>query len=320
MKKILFILSIAIGAVTFTSCEKENALTANPNFVQDPDDPTNNGGNNNGGGTTGGGSTGTGLPADFLASTTAGNRAALLEDFTGVRCGFCPDGHVRAAAAQQELGKDKFIIMAVHGGSYAAPATGWANFTTPYGAGLIAQADVAGYPAGTVNRLPASTLGVPAQRGGSAMSRGSWKTAGIAVNAMEAPVNIGAKATIDANNNLTVKVDLYYTKAESAVNNINVALVQDGLVSRQSGGTPSNAYVQNHVLRDFITGQWGEAITENTDKDSHVRKTYSYSVPADYNGTGTEGGGAVVVSDLKVIVFVTSGQVDVLNAIEIDID
>ncbi|MFT6166600.1 MAG: hypothetical protein ACJAV5_000210 [Vicingaceae bacterium] len=310
MKKILFILSVGIGAMTFTSCQKETTLNPNPTYIQDAEnkDPAS-------GGTTGGGST-----VAFLASTDPSNRAALLEDFTGVRCGFCPDGHVRAAAAQSELGDDKFIIMAVHTGIYATPQTGWANFTNPYGTAIDAQADVSGYPAGTINRLPASSLGVTGQRGGSAMSRGSWKTAAIAVNAMEAPVNIGAKATIDGNNLLTVDVDLYYTKGESAVNNVNVALLQDGLVSRQSGGTPQNAYVQNHVLRDLITGQWGETITETTNATSKVSKTFTYTVPSDYNGTNTEGGGAVVISDLKIVVFVTRGQVDVLNAIEIDID
>ncbi len=304
MKKILFVLSIALGAMTFTSCQQETALNPNPEFDPKADDST----------PTGGGSA-----ATFLASTDPLNRAALLEDFTGVRCGFCPDGHVKAAAAQAELGADKFIIMAVHTGIYANPAAGWADFTTPYGTAIDAQADVSGYPAGTINRLPASTLGVQAQRGGSAMSRGSWKTAAIAVNALEAPVNIGAEATIDANNLLTVNVDLFYTQGESAVNHINVALLQDGLVSKQAGGSPQNAYVQNHVLRDLITGQWGEPVTESTNASSRISKTFTYTVPADYNGTGPDGGGAVVLDDLKVVVFVTRGRVDVLNAIEIDI-
>lgn len=312
MKKIIIILSIALGALTFTSCEKENALTPNANFIQNSDttDMT------VGGGSAGGGTSG--LPAGFLASTTPSNRAALLEDFTGVRCGFCPDGHVKAASAQQTLGPENFIIMAVHAGSYAAPSTGWANFTTPYGAALVAQADVAGYPAGTINRLPASSLGVSPQLNGSAMSRGSWETAGAAVNAMESPVNIGAKAIIDASNNLEVKVDLYYTKDEVDANNITVALLQNGLVSNQSGGGQN--YVQNHVLRDLITGQWGEVVTESTDSADFVQKTFNYAVPADYNGTTTEGGGAVVINDLRVVVFVTRGQTDVLTAIKVDVE
>ena len=321
MKKIIFAIGIAAAALSFSSCQQETTLTPNELYVQDGGnvvlpDSTNSGGGTGG---SGGGTGGSGLPTDLKASTTASNRAALLEDFTGVRCGFCPDGHVRAKAAQQALGADKFVIVAVHGGSYAAPAAGWANFTTPFGAALISQADVAGYPAGTVNRLPAASLGVTAQRSGSVMSRGSWETAGRAVNAMESPVNIGATATIDASMNLTVDVDLYYTADETATNNINVALLQDGLISRQSGGNPSNAYEQNHVLRDLITGQWGDVVLETTDSNSFVRKSYNYTVPADYNGTSVEGGGAVVVNDLKVVVFVSRGNSDILNAIEIDV-
>lgn len=332
MKKIIFVLSVALGTMTFSSCKTEEALTPNPDLIEGAtgDNPT---GTNNGGGTTTNDSTGTGggtgggggssvtLPSDFRASTTLSKRAALLEDFTGVRCGFCPDGHVRAEAAKSSLGVDKFIIMAVHAGSYAAPATGWANFTTAYGAALVTQAKVSGYPAGTISRIKADDLGVtPQQAGGYAMSRGSWQSAGAAVNNIDAPLNIGVDASISASNELTVDVDIYYTQTQTGTQKINVALIQDGLVSRQSGApNGGTAYAQNNVLRDFVTGQWGETITESTDSADFVRKTFTYSVPADYHGTTTEGGGAVVKSDLKVIVFVTDGNTDVLNVVEEDV-
>jgi hypothetical protein len=256
----------------------------------------------------------------FMASTSATMRVAVLEDFTGVRCGFCPDGHVRATAAQQELGADKFIIMAVHGGSYATPATGWANFTTAFGSALISQSSVAGYPAGTINRIKAADLGVAPQiSGGIAMSRGSWKTAAQAVNAMPSPVNLGAKAEFNsATRELTVKVDAYYTAEETAPNNINVAFMQSKLMSKQSGAT-TDPYEQNHVLRHLITGQWGEVITDSKATGTKVRKTYTYSVPEDYNGTATEGGGAVVIENCKVVVFVSRDKTDILTAVEIPI-
>ena len=265
--------------------------------------------------------TGTTEPA-FMASTTASNRVALLEDFTGVRCGYCPDGHVRATAAQDELGKDKFIIMAVHAGSYAAPAAGWANFTTAWGAAIDGQASVAGYPAGTINRIVAADLGVaPQKAGGTAMSRGSWKAAAIAVNAMPSPVNVGAMAEYNSSTKeLTVKVDAYYTADESAANNINVAFLQSKLMSKQSGDpTPSDMYEQNHVLRNLLTGQWGDVVTETKTTGTKVRKTYTYPVPADYNGTAVEGGGAVVIENCSVVVFISRGKTDVLTAVEIPI-
>ena len=122
--------------MTFTSCQQETALNPNPEFDPKADDST----------PTGGGSA-----ATFLASTDPLNRAALLEDFTGVRCGFCPDGHVKAAAAQAELGADKFIIMGCGIQEYMQTLQqGGADFTTPYGTAIDAQADVSGYPAGTI--------------------------------------------------------------------------------------------------------------------------------------------------------------------------
>ena len=252
-----------------------------------------------------------------MASTDKQNRAALLEDFTGVRCGFCPDGHVLAKSAKVNLGANKFIIMAVHSGTFAVPQSGWANFTTPFNEAIDAQAKVSGYPAGSVSRILADSLGVTPQRDGSAMSRNAWETAARAVNMMAAPLNLGAKA-ITNGNDLTVEVDMYYTSNVTAEHKLNVALIQDGLVSNQSGGGPN--YVQDNVLRDLITGQWGEVITEPSDSADFVRKSYTYTLPADYNGTNTEGGGAVVKEDLKVVIFVTKGNQEVYNVIEVDVD
>lgn len=295
MRKITYLLSaFAFMAVVFTSCKKEE---------------------------TGGGSTGGDTNTEFLAPTTQQNRVAVLEDFTGVRCGYCPDGHVRAKAVA-DANPGKFIIMAVHAGPYAAPASGWANFTTAYGNALVSQAKVSGYPAGTISRILCSNLGVSPQiAGGYAMSRGSWASAANKVFAMPAPVNLGAKATFDAGTRkLTVKVDLYYTQEQTSQNNLNVVLLQDHLFSKQSGGTPdANNYEQNHVVRDFLTGQWGEVITETRSVGAKISRTYTYDVPQDYNGTGVTGGGAVVVDDLKVVAFVAAGQTDILNAVEVDV-
>jgi hypothetical protein len=297
--KFLQISMFALSATSlmFASCSKESTST-----------PTNN------------------VPTEtFLASTTMGTRTALLEDFTGVRCGFCPDGHARAEAAQKALGKDKFIIMCVHAGGYAAAATGWANFTTPFGTSLVNQSSVAGYPAGTINRLPAPDMGVKAQSTtvltGLALNRGDWDPAGRFVNTMFAPANIGTSATFDAaSRELKVKVDIYYVANETKQNNINVALLQSKLMSKQSGDpTPNDLYSQSHVLRHLITGQWGTPITEEKLEGTKLSKTFTYIVPANYNGITADGGGAVVIEDCSVVAFITRNKVDVINAAETSI-
>ncbi|MCG9879379.1 MAG: Omp28-related outer membrane protein [Bacteroidia bacterium] len=302
MKKInSFILaSLVVGGFMLGGCKKTETTTDETNNTNNNPNPNN---------------------PEFLAPTTKGKRVALLEDFTGVRCGFCPDGHVRAKAVA-DANPGKFIILAVHGGSYANPQTGWANFTTKYGGSIISFAKVSGYPAGTISRTLCSELGVtPQVSGGYAMSRGSWGVAASKVFDMDAPVNLGAKATFDeATRKLTVKVDMYYTSEETKENRINVALVQDHIFSRQSGAPDPNNYEQNHVLRDLLTGVWGEVITEEKKEGAKITKTFTYDVPEDYNGaTIPPGGGAVVIDDLKVVVFVAQGQANVLNAIEVDV-
>lgn len=259
---------------------------------------------------------------EFLAPTTPMNRVALLEDFTGVRCGYCPDGHVKAKAVE-DANPGKFLIIAVHAGSYAAPSAGWANLTTPFGQAINNQAKVSGYPAGTINRMLCSDLGVtPQTAGGTAMSRGSWGTAANKVMTMKAPVNLGAKATFDASTRtLTIKVDMYYTEEQTSENKLNVALLQDHIFTKQSGGSPDpNKYEQNHVLRHLLTGQWGEVITETKSVGAKITKTFTYVVPTDYNGaTLPPGGGEVIVKDLNIVTFVTKGNTEVLNALKVEI-
>lgn len=264
-------------------------------------------------------------PEEFLASTEPSNRNAILEDYTGVRCGYCPQGHALAKAAA-EAKPGKFIIMALHAsGSYSSPSTGWANFETPIGPALLAQIGVTGFPAGTINREKAADLGAaPQKTGGMAMGRSSWEKAGNAVIAKPSYVNIGSKATFDAATRvLTVKVDMYYTGDAPAANNINVALLQSHLFSKQSGGSPDgNNYEQNHVVRDFITGQWGEVVPEaSTKMASKFTKTFTYTVPENYNGPDTfkEGGGMVKIEDCEIVVFVAEGKTNIVTGIEVPI-
>jgi hypothetical protein len=253
----------------------------------------------------------------FLASTTVQKKVAVLEDFTGVRCGYCPDGH--AIAAQLiAANPGKVIVLAVNAGSYAAPQAGYANFTSPFGQALIDQSAVTGYPAGTVNRHKFTGGSYNVQNNGLAMGRSGWTAACNAIMLENAPVNIGAKSTYDAaTRKLTIKVDLYYTAAETVQNNINIAFLQSGMVAKQSGG--GDNYVHNHVLRTFITGQWGDPVpAASTAKDSKFSKTYTYTVPADFNGAVIPpGGGVVDIDKCDIAIFVTRDRVEILNGLEI---
>jgi len=299
MKKLNYWLIFVFSALFFFGCKKKdttNQVSAAPQ-ITNPNDA-------------------------FLAPKTTMNRVAVLEDFSGVMCSHCPEAHLEAKAISA-ANPGKFIIISIHPNYFAAPVTGWANFTTPKGNAIDEQVKPMGYPAGTMNRLSCSTLGTTPKNTTSliAMTKEEWSKAATKVMSMIAPVNLGAKATYDyTTRTLTVKVDIYYTDIETVPNNINVVLLQNKLMSAQAGAPDPNNYEQNHVFRDMITsGNWGETITEPTTVGSKISKTYAYQVPEDYNGIGTEGGGLVVIGDLRVVAFITREKLDILNAVEVDI-
>lgn len=234
--------------------------------------------------------------AQTLVGTSVEPRNAVLEEFTGINCVNCPDGHARAnALAAAHPGR--VVIINVHSGYFAVPSGTQPDYRTPYGDILDDFAGVAAYPSGTMNRIiwpgvynqppyypqnPPNQLAIrrpgwwePTLPGQGA---GEW----IILNGGNSPVNIGAATTWDAvTRNLTVNVEIYYTANDSATTNeLNVVFTENGIFSYQSGG--GNNYHHRHMLREMITGQWGDPIT-GVAQGAFYQRTYNYTVPANFN-------------------------------------
>ena len=86
-----------------------------------------------------------------LVYDTPQNRTALLEDFTGIHCGYCPEGHVIMADLESVL-TDRIVTVGVHAGGYAVPGVGEPDFRTDDGTAIDAHFTISGYPAGVINR------------------------------------------------------------------------------------------------------------------------------------------------------------------------
>ena len=249
--------------------------------------------------------------AQTFVSTTPENKNIVLEEFTGIHCGFCPDGHVVAQGIYNQNPSD-VVLINIHVGSYAQPSAGEPDFRTPYGSAIDAQAGVAGYPAGTVNRHQFSM----SQGGGTAMSRGDWSTAGSQMLSQPSYVNVAAQASIDVTTReLTVVVEGYYTGSTSMTNNLNVVLLQNNVAGPQSGAANYNpgaiipgpwnpTYNHQHMLRHMLTGQWGELIQNTT---GFYTNTYNYTIPADLNGVPYD------LFNLEVAVFIAEGQQEIVT-------
>ena len=93
-----------------------------------------------------------GVSAQTFVSTTPENKNVVLQDFTGIYCTFCPDGHVIAQDLHDSYPNDIFLIN-IHTGGYSNPnSPSHPDFNSNHGAAIAANSGLAGYPAGTVNR------------------------------------------------------------------------------------------------------------------------------------------------------------------------
>lgn len=253
--------------------------------------------------------------AQTLVDTIPSNRNVVLEEFTGIHCVYCPDGHKKAQDLKNAHPNDVFLIN-IHEGGYATPSTGEPDFRTSFGTAIASQSVLAGYPAGTINRhrFPGFTQNTTSATA-TATSRSVWAQLADTIMSWPSYVNIGMSATIDASTRiLTVNVELYYTANGASNMNLNVALIQDNVEGPQTGGStynptqvlPNGNYNHMHMLRHMLTGQWGDTVT-TTAAGSFVQRTYTYTLPSSITSVPLE------LGNLELVAFVCEGQQEVIT-------
>ena len=248
-----------------------------------------------------------------LVSTQAQNRKILIEEFTGIGCSNCPRAHKTSNKIVAD-NPGKAFVMNIHQGSYATDKS--PDLTTEWGNALYNMIEADMYPNGTINRHVFE---------GNILAIFDTKWAATAPKVLEMPsyVNVGAKATIDwAQRKIMVEVEVYYTEAPGTgitSNFLNVALLQDHITGEQVGMNTNPAQVLNgkydhlHALRDLLTGQWGEELTDVA-KGKLIKKTYAKTLPASIKNVD------MLLEDLSVLVYVTeTKEREVMNVCEAEI-
>ncbi len=246
-----------------------------------------------------------------FVSVSPENKNIILEDFTGISCGNCPNGHQIAQQIKDSNPNDVFLVN-IHTGSYANPQGPGTDFNTIPGTVIAGQAGIGAYPAGTVNRHHFTMN----QTGGIAMSRWDWDTASTQILAQLSPVNIGIQALIDmSTNTLTVDVEVYYTGTQNVISNmLNIAIVQHNIEGPQSGmGQLNGIYNHNHMLRHMLTGNWGEQIT-NINPNTLYTNQYTWLMPDSIQDVAFD------PINISVIAFVSEGNKEILSGAEVTPD
>ena len=242
-----------------------------------------------------------GQAGDYSVPTGPQPRGALLEEFTGIHCGYCPQGH--AIAQQLANACDRVYVVALHAGSYATPAFDQPDFRIDEGEEMVEEfgTERVGYPCGMVNRQSPG--------GGSPVcSRSQWKALAKEAIAETAPVNLLATASYDgATRKLAVHVEGYFTADTQAEGQqLSVLWTQSDIHGPQNGGLIGDEYPHRHVLRGYVTPVWGDAIGTPA-QGTYFTRDYTLELPESVNGV------EVKPEDINVVAFVGAGKRDVLN-------
>lgn len=259
------------------------------------------------------------IHAQTIVSTSPEKSNVVLEEFTGIYCTYCPDGHVIAQGIKDNNPGD-VVLVNVHVGGYADPDPGDPDFRTAFGTALANQSDLCGYPAGTVNRVEfpglEQTNSNPPCTATTAMGRGNWSNAAGQILPDDSPVNVAATCTLDVLTNvMTFYVEAYYTgNSNTATNKLTIAVSENGIKGPQTGAVSFNPgnidadgnYSHNHVLRAFVTGQWGEEVTPTT-SGSLYSGTFTYTIPSDYVNIVPN------IGNFEAAVYIAEGQENILT-------
>lgn len=247
---------------------------------------------------------------NYKVSTEVQSKNVLLEECTGIRCVYCPEGHAKAEHLKQVLG-DRISVVAIHCGHFAESMEGNLDFTVQAGLelGHLLGGRYGNFPNAAVNRRDWHGNGT------YDYSRGAWIEYARKVVEEKTPVNLWGKAEIDAKTRqMKIHVEGYFTEnVDGESPRLNILLAQNNVLGFQDGGYMGNKYPHQHMLRDAIGETLGQELEQHK-QGEFFAKDYSYQLPEKYKTVDVD------VTELELAVFVTHGQYDVLNAITVKPD
>lgn len=247
----------------------------------------------------------------YEVSTEIQWKNVLLEDFTGIHCPNCPDGHI-ILHDLNELHPKRIFPVSVHSGYYAVPSSGEPDYRTEDGNAIDVGlgTDIAGRPCGVLNR----TYREPGDTDVRIYSRDAWLQTCKDIMNEVAPVNLLIKSECDmATRELTVVVEGYCTgEMSSTAANLSVLITQDNILGPQIGGEMGSKYVHQSMLRDYISDVWGDEITIS--QGEYFSKEYSCTLPQEICSPESAYGVDLVLKDINILAFVsdTNGK-DIMN-------
>lgn len=196
----------------------------------------------------------------------------VIEEFTGVRCPNCPQGH-QIISAIKAANPEKVVAVSFHPiNSLGAPYSFSAHdFRSPKSQSLFDYL-------GQIGLEPAAGIDRTVFSGETKILLDKSKWTSQVTNQLAAipPANIALSATYNATNReLTMVVEVHYTQAVSEENKLTVLLAESNIVTAQLDGSIIDTfYAHKDIVREFISETQGDIITTSREPGRVVRKVY----------------------------------------------
>lgn len=234
----------------------------------------------------------------------------LIEEFTGVRCLNCPQGHAELRSLKQTY-PGRVIGMSLH--SYLQ------DEVYPYSKvdlkSAIAQKIETylvypGYkPNGAIDRVNFA--------GGQTVCNDylDWATLLPQRMSVTTPVNLIVIPTFNATTGeLLIDVKAHYTLDQTDPNKLSLYLVEDSIITAQlqPNNTVDTNYIHNEIVREVYSDTLGDKLNHDLKRGTTVQRVYKVNV----SGKG------YVYKHLKVLAFVHryATTKEILQAKELEIE
>ncbi|QHI38514.1 hypothetical protein IMCC3317_39070 [Kordia antarctica] len=219
-------------------------------------------------------------------------RNAVIEDFTGTWCGWCP--RVSYAIEQVEAQSDRVFAIAAHSGD---------NMENSFSSTLVSQFNPGGsYPTAVINRDAEWTYPEPSNVAQATNLATGTTTSGLSINSMV------------VGNQLQVYVSTAFAQSTSGAKLV-VLVLEDGIVASQGNYTsyyggvdPIPQFEHNHTLRHSMTNVLGDAIA-NTAANSKNDKLFDIAIPALVNDRSKMSIVAMIVASDNTVINATGAHV-----------
>jgi hypothetical protein len=192
-----------------------------------------------------------------------------LEEFTGHRCTYCPDGAREIKAIMDE--DPTIIATAIHCTNLADPLSQVpfnVNYKTPLGDVICSDFNISGLPKAMINRIESG-----ANKWG--FDRNDWRKEISKIDRNNLRAGIEMQCSVNESiKEIEARISVTIIKEIKNPVQICLLLQQDGVVSGQiDNGTHILDYIHNHMLRAGFNGNYGTALTPN----GLVKEQFTYS-------------------------------------------